>query len=48
MFNDMKNDDDFTKQSTIEVSKVICNGIDNTFACDFSDQIRFVNVNTCI
>ena len=45
MFKDMKNDDDFTNRSTTEVSKVICDGIDNTFACDFSDQIRFVKVD---
>ena len=42
MFKDMKNDDAFTNQSTTEVSKVICDGIDNTFVCDFSDQIRFL------
>ena len=42
MFKDMKNDDTFTDQSTTEASKVICDGIDGTFACDFSEQIRFV------
>ena len=47
MFKDMKNDDTFTDQSTTEASKVICDDIDGTFACDFSEQIRFVVTCMC-
>ena len=38
-FSDMKNNENFTSSSTTEETKINCDGIDDTFICDFGEYI---------